>query len=104
MAAGRYYRKPVPVDAWQVTADNADAAAAWVEANGGSVVRYDPRVMRESGITATHAFQVKIFAGYAWARFGDFIVHGQHAFSVIAPDLFACAYDAEGVPDAAPDR
>ena len=59
MAAARYHRKPVPVDAFQVTADNADDAAAWIEANGGNVVTFQPRIKRLSGIEATHAFKVR---------------------------------------------
>lgn len=101
MGATRYYRKPVPVEAWQVTADNADDVAAWVEAQGGSIVRYDQRVMQQGGVAATHTFQVKVFAGYAWVTFGDYVIHDPRGFIVLAADIFAAAYTTEGVPDAA---
>lgn len=102
MGAARYYRKPVPVDAWQVTADNADDAAAWVEANSGSVIRYQPHVKRLSGIEATHAFQVSTPKGYAWVHFGEYVVHDPWGFTVVTPGMLAAAYEpAEGVPDAA---
>lgn len=101
MGAQRYHRKPVPVEAFYVTADTAEAAAAWIEARHGSVIRYQPNVKRLSGIEATHAFQVGTPKGHAWVHYGEYVVHDPWGFTVVTPGMLAAAYDAEGVPDAA---
>ena len=72
----RYRKKPVEIEAREVTEQTSQDVADWIEGNGGQVVRHSPAVMHEGGIAATHAFQIKTLEGWMWATFGDYVIQG----------------------------
>jgi hypothetical protein len=91
---GRYRKKPVEIEAQQLTVQNSQDVAAWVESNGGQLLRHSPEIMREGGIAKTHAFQIKTLEGWLWASFGDFVIRGvQGEFYPCKPDIFAASYE-----------
>jgi hypothetical protein len=91
----RYTKKPVTIEAMQVTDDSKQDVAAWIIDGGGDVEVMSPYIMRQGGIETTHAFQVKTLEGFMWAKYGDYIIKGiQGEFYPCKPDIFADSYTA----------
>ena len=96
---GRYRKKPVVVEAWQLVGTNAETHAVyqWIEANTqGS---FDPlsEEIPASGVSidpATGFFLIATLEGVMQAKPGDWIIRGvQGEFYPCKPDIFAATYE-----------
>jgi hypothetical protein len=90
-----YRKKPVVIEAMELTKASAAAVQDWIISRGGQVEVMPPQVMEAGGIAATHAFQVKTLEGTLWAAYGDWIIRGVAGeFYPCRDDIFRATYDA----------
>ena len=90
----KYRKKPVVIEAMEVTDVSKQDVAAWIFDGGGDVEVLSPYIMRQGGIDSTHAFQVKTLEGFMWAKYGDYIIKGVNGeFYPCKPDIFAKTYE-----------
>lgn len=99
---GRYRKKPVVVEAWQLVGTNAETHAVyqWIEANTqGS---FDPLTeeIPASGVSidpATGSFLIATLEGVMQAKPGDWVIRGvQGEFYPIKDSIFRETYEPAG--------
>ena len=82
----KYRKKPVVIEAMQLTLDSAGAVARWLPSGGDHMVLVSP------GRVSVH---IKTLEGVMVASVGDFIIRGvQNEFYPCKPDIFAATYEA----------
>jgi len=82
----KYRKKPVVIEAMEVTNDNAAALAKWLPTDKEHMVILSP------GRVSVH---IDTLEGKMIARLGDFIIKGvQGEFYPCKPDIFAATYEA----------
>ena len=88
----RYRKRPVAIEALQLTDSNAGVVAAWVNAGGHrAIVRGGPRG-GSKGATVT----IKTLEGDHLASVGDFVIRGvQGEFYPCKSDIFEATYEVE---------
>ena len=80
----KYRKKPVVIEAMQLTADNVHEAAAWSGADLGYTF----------GAPAPDALDIHTLEGTMAAHLGDWIIRGvQGEFYPCKPDIFAATYE-----------
>ena len=86
----RYRKRPVVIEALQLTDSNAGVVAAWVNAGGlRAIVRGGPRG-GSKGATVT----IKTLEGDHLASVGDFVIRGvQGEFYPCKSDIFEATYE-----------
>ena len=86
----RYRKRPVAIEALQLTDSNAGTVAAWVNTGGHrAIVRGGPRG-GSKGATVT----IKTLEGDHLAMVGDFIIRGvQGEFYPCKSDIFEATYE-----------
>lgn len=85
MTPTQYRKKPVVIDAMQLTKDNSQEVLHWVKDNGGTA-----NVLHwEDG-----QFLIDTLEGRMTANVGDFIIKGvKGEFYPCKPDIFAATYE-----------
>lgn len=89
----KYRKKPVVIEAMELTAENREEVAAWC---GG---HFEPDgVYRMAGLVPDGSIDIVTLEGTMTASPGDFIIRGvQGEFYPCKPDIFATTY--EEVPE-----
>lgn len=78
----QFRKKPVEVEARELTEDNVDDIVAWVKANGGQAAKGLWKV------------GIRTLEGIMHASIGDWIVKGvQDEFWPVKPDIFEATYE-----------
>lgn len=91
MTPKTYRKKPVEIQAMQITDSLASVAAAanWIVENGGSCT--SPMAFYERHETA---FRIKTLEGVMDVDLGDYVIRGvQGEFYPCKPDIFAATYE-----------
>jgi hypothetical protein len=92
-----YYRKkPVEIEARELTGSNAGEIAAWVNSGGGdeAIVRGGPRGGSKGGTVI-----IRTLEGNMQAEVGDYVIRGvQGEFYPCKPDIFEATYEPSGGP------
>lgn len=85
----KYRKKPVVIEAMQLTHENRDEIAAWC---GG---HYEPdHIYRMAGLVPKGSLDIPTLEGTMEARSGDFIIRGvKGEFYPCKPDIFAATYE-----------
>ena len=84
----KFRKKPVEIEARQVTDDNAHALANWIKSNGA--VAFASR-----GAGDDLAVYIDTLEGRMQASIGDWIIRGvKGEFYPCKPDIFDATYDA----------
>lgn len=88
----RYRKKPVTVEAMQLTLDSANAVAEWVLANGGEIPNAGADELGRPFLV------IRTLEGDHRASEGDYIIKGiKGEFYPCKPDIFEATYEvAEG--------
>lgn len=89
MSPRRFCKKPVVIEAMELTAENREEVAAWC---GG---RFEPDdVYRLAGLTPDGSLDIVTLEGVMTANVGDWIIRGvQGEFYPCKPDIFAATYE-----------
>jgi hypothetical protein len=75
-----YRKKPVVIQAWQVTLENIDDVIAWCNGSRGPMI--EPTV------------NIETLEGVMTGRIGDYIIKGvQGEFYPCKPDIFEATYE-----------
>lgn len=89
----KYRKKPVVIEAWQVTYENRFEVAEWC---GGTAQRSAP----SGTIYAAGLIRISTLEGNLWASDGDFIIKGvKGEFYPCKPDIFEMTYELEPAND-----
>lgn len=76
---GLYRKRPVVIEAWELTEQNADEVAEWCSGDTGAT---------------TAGVMIGTLEGSMLARWGDFVIHGvQGEFYSCKPDIFEKTYE-----------
>jgi len=90
MTARRYRKKPVVIDAWQLTEGSAVAVADWVSDHG---VKCDQ-------FLSPARLEITTLEGVMTARPLDWVIKGVAGeFYPCAPDIFEITYEPAGEPE-----
>lgn len=94
MAAQRWRKKPVEIEAVQYDGGNAEEICQWVDDNSGDFC---------PAITYGSELIISTLEGDMRASVGDWIIRGvQGEFYPCKPDIFAATYDSADAPEAQP--
>lgn len=94
MTAKKYRKKPVVIEAMEVTKDGRQDAVAWIIDGGARVHVEQSYIIKAQGLEETYAFEVKTLEGFMTANYGDFIIKGVNGeFYPCKPDIFAKTYE-----------
>lgn len=87
MTARLYRKRPVTIEAWQLTEANAYAVSVWC----GGMMRFD----RHGGQARTvRGVEIETLEGVMCASIGDYVIRGvQGEFYPCKPDIFAATYE-----------
>lgn len=87
----KYRKKPVVIDAVELTRDNSREVAEWCEGTVGTFV--DPKDYRETA----RGVIIGTLEGEMRALPGDYVIRGvQGEFYPCKPDIFAATYEEAG--------
>jgi hypothetical protein len=91
-------KKPVAVDAWQLTADNIEAVFDWVADGIVDAGHNDVDVSANVGTDDPH-IAIGTLEGVMRAEVGDYVIRGvQGEFYPCKPDIFAATYEGPLCP------
>lgn len=88
-AVKTYRKKPVEIQAMELTKENREEVAAWC---GG---HFEPDVVyRMAGIIPDGSLDIPTLEGVMAAKVGDFVIRGvKGEFYPCKPDIFAATYE-----------
>lgn len=90
----KYRKKPVTIEAMQVTTNNRQDVISWILDGGADVHIEHAYIIKVQGLEETYAFEVKTLEGFMTAKYGDFIIKGvQGEFYPCREDIFEQTYE-----------
>lgn len=89
MSVKQYRKKPVAVEAWQLSVSNMADVIEWIENNGGEAGYHSEPPMR-----AVTGIYIDTLEGDMKANYGDYIIKGvKGEFYPCKPDIFEATYE-----------
>lgn len=86
----KYRKKPVVIEAMELTRRFSDVVIDWITSNGGEIAEFNLGEFTEDACY----IDIKTLEGTMTADEGDFIIRGiKGEFYPCKPDIFAATYD-----------